>query len=120
MKFKLDENMPRSAATLLSSLYDSVDTVAGEGMRGAKDARIASACREEGRVLLTLDLDFANVSAYPPREYAGIVVFRTRDQSQPVVMVLIRQLLGFLAHEAPVGQLWIVEPGRIRVHGRNA
>jgi predicted nuclease of predicted toxin-antitoxin system len=33
---------------------------------GAEDSAIALKAQGEGRVLITLDLDFANIRAYPP------------------------------------------------------
>jgi len=33
-------------------------------------------------VLMTLDLDFANVQAYPPKSHPGIVVFRSKSQDK--------------------------------------
>jgi predicted RNase H-like HicB family nuclease len=47
------------------------ETAADERLTGAEDSVIADRFRSEGRVLITLDLDFANIRAYPG-EYAGI------------------------------------------------
>jgi hypothetical protein len=47
-------------------------------LSGAEDATIAVRCRTEGRILITLDLDFANIRAYPPAEYAGIIILRSK------------------------------------------
>jgi len=38
--------------------------------------RVIDVCRREGRVLITLDLDFSNILSYPPSDFAGIVVLR--------------------------------------------
>ena len=38
------------------------------GLSGATDARIAELLKVEGRVLVTLDVDFANTQLYPPEE----------------------------------------------------
>jgi len=39
---------------------------------GADDSMLFERCRTEGRVLVTLDLDFANVQAYPPGSILGL------------------------------------------------
>ena len=75
MRFKLDENMPRDAATrLIDEGYD-VETVIGEGLGGEDDPPVLRAATDEGRILLTFDLDFADIRRYPPGTHAGIVVF---------------------------------------------
>ena len=67
MRFKLDENLPAEAADLLRDAgYDAV-TVLEQEMSGETDASVAAVCEQEGRVLVTLDTDFADLRTYPPR-----------------------------------------------------
>jgi predicted nuclease of predicted toxin-antitoxin system len=80
LRFKLDENMPRDAATRLSDEGYDVETVIGEGLGGEDDPPVLRAATDEGRILLTFDLDFADIRRYPPGTHAGIVVFRLKDQ----------------------------------------
>ena len=94
------------------------DTVADEGMTGADDSKLAAASRSEVRVLVTLDLDFANIRAYPPADYAGIVVLRPKRQDKPSVLDLVRRLALVLVNRPPAGELWIVQPDRIRFRSR--
>jgi len=76
MRGKLDENMPVEAAEILRAAGWECDTVFDEALGGAEDPDISSRCQAEGRVLFTLDLDFADIRAYPPSAHVGIVVFR--------------------------------------------
>ena len=89
MKFKTDENLPLEAATTLRELGFDVETVWDERLSGAADATVASRLAQEARVLITLDLDFANIRAYPPERYAGIVVLRPKTQDKPTVVAYI-------------------------------
>ena len=66
MKFKIDENLPLELAEMLRGAHFDADTIFAEGLRGEADSRILDVCQGEGRVLVTLDLDFANIRAYPP------------------------------------------------------
>ena len=66
MKLKIDENLPRECAEILHGGGFVADTVADERLTGAEDSAIALKAQGEGRVLITLDLDFANIRAYPP------------------------------------------------------
>jgi predicted nuclease of predicted toxin-antitoxin system len=72
----LNEDLPRECAEGLRGGGFEADTVADERLVGAEDSVIAAKSRDEDRILTTLDLDFANIRAYPPAEYAGIIVLR--------------------------------------------
>jgi predicted nuclease of predicted toxin-antitoxin system len=67
MRAKLDENVPIEAADLLRAADWECDTVYEEGLTGAGDPEVAAACQTGARVLFTLDLDFADIRAYPPK-----------------------------------------------------
>ena len=114
MKLKIDENLPVECAEILSDAGLEADTVGGEHLTGTEDSVLAAKSRSEGRVLVTLDLDFANIRAYPPAEYAGIIVLRPKRQNKQSVLALVQSFILVLANRAPTGELWIVEPDRIR------
>ena len=65
--FKTDENLPIDAATPLRQAGLDVATVLDERLGGHADADILRVCRSEGRALITLDVDFANIDAYRRR-----------------------------------------------------
>ncbi len=115
MLLKLDENLPADACQMLVDAGHDAMSVLDQQLGGRPDDMIAEVCRAEARVLLTLDTDFANILVYPPALHAGLVVMRTEDQSKATVLELIRKVASVLATQSPVGQLWIIEPGRIRI-----
>ena len=115
MKFKLDENMPTPAASLLRRKEHDVHTVFDEALNGKPDEQIAETCQRECRILLTLDTDFSDIRAYPPKDYAGIVLFRPRRQSEPQIMKLLEAVLPLFQTESIHGFLWIVEPEGVRI-----
>ena len=115
MKVKVDENLPRDAADLFREAGHDAVTVGDEGLGGRPDATIASLVRREERVLVTLDLDFSDVRAYPPEHYAGLVVLRLDYQDKPHVLQVIARLIPMLAREDPKGHLWIVEENQVRM-----
>jgi len=114
MQFKLDENMPASAAPLLRHSGYDVHTVFDEALNGEVDEQIAETCRQEQRALITLDTDFSDIRAYPPRDYAGIILLRPHRQSEPQILRLLEAILPVLQTETIQGCLWIVEPVGIR------
>ncbi len=43
---------------------------------GTSDRHLSEVCKSEGRIFVTLDLDFADIRTYPPDEHPGIIVLR--------------------------------------------
>jgi len=115
MKIKLDENMPEDAAAILAHAGHETSTVIRQGLGGKGDSEIAAACKAEGKVLITLDTDFANLSAYPPEDYPGIVVLRLAHQAKPLILSVLTRLLEPLGQKSPSGHLWIVDEYRMRI-----
>lgn len=89
MKLKVDENLPVEAASILHQHGFEADTVPDESLSGVDDEAIANRVRAESRIFVTLDLDFSNIGAYPPDEYAGIIVLRLKAQDKPTVLSYI-------------------------------
>ena len=85
MNIKLDENIPEDAATIFMNAGYHVSTVLDEGMGGRPDPDVAAVCKAESKILITLDTDFANIGAYPPEDYSGIIVLRLANQAKPHV-----------------------------------
>jgi hypothetical protein len=74
-------------------------------------------CKGESRALVTLDRDFGKVLRYPPTGTAGIVVLELGPRATHAALLdRVRELLGLLNTRSPEGALWIVEPGRLRIH----
>ena len=61
LKFKIDENLPKEVAELLTNEAHDAVTVNDEGMQGSLDANLAQICQMENRILVTLDIGFADI-----------------------------------------------------------
>ena len=117
MRFKLDENLGTRTQQLFRTHEHDAQTARSEGLQGASDQRVYEACRIEQRCLVTLDLDFADVIRFPPDQASGIVVIRIpRNPSLAVLELLVGQFLLALTQMSVGKRLWIIEPGRIRIH----
>jgi predicted nuclease of predicted toxin-antitoxin system len=114
-KFKIDENLPVELAQLLAAAGHDAATVPDQNMGGAADPQLAIACQQECRAILTLDLDFADIRAYPPSDYAGIIVLRLARLDKLRLLAAIQRLIPSLDQEPLIGNLWIVEESRIRI-----
>jgi predicted nuclease of predicted toxin-antitoxin system len=119
MKFKLDENIGQRGQDLLRAAGHDVATVYDQELGGAADETLFRICAEEERALLTLDHDFCQVLRFPPEQSAGIVVLELPPRATPDALLnRLREMLTLLDSRTLTKELWIVEPGRIRVHQR--
>lgn len=102
------------ARELFVAGYEAV-TVDDQQLVGSNDLDLSQICRSEGRVLVTLDLDFADIRTYPPENYPGLIVLRLGRQDKLHVLDVFRKLLKAIGSEPLDGHLWIVEENRIRI-----
>lgn len=117
MKFKIDENLPVELAALLYEAGHNAETVYHEQLAGCSDLVLIDTCLREGRVLITLDLDFSDIRSYPPEMYQGIIVLRLIDQSRRSVIKAFQKVLPFMEREPLSGCLWIIDEKKIRLRG---
>ena len=115
MRVKLHENLQVQLKDLFTEAGHDATTVVDEGLGGASDTAVVTACLSEERVLLTQDLDFSDIRTYPPGGHFGIVVFRLSTGARGAVLEVASILMERLEEASPRGQLWIVEDTRIRV-----
>lgn len=115
MKFKVDENLPIEIAELLRQAGHDALTVLDQSMGGFKDGHLAGICRTEGRALVTLDLDFSNIQAYPPSEHPGIIVLRLMRQDKVQALKTMTAIIPLLSAEPLEGTLWVVDEHKIRI-----
>jgi predicted nuclease of predicted toxin-antitoxin system len=117
MRFKLDENFGTRTQHIFETSGHDAQTVRQEALQGSSDIKLFDVCVREQRCLVTLDLDFADVTRFRSVRTAGIVVIRApRNPSLSLLESLVRQFLTALERMPIGGDLWIVEIGRIRVH----
>jgi predicted nuclease of predicted toxin-antitoxin system len=116
MKFLLDANMPRSAASLLRGLGHEVEDVRDVLPNGADDATVAAHAQTRELILITRDFDFADIRNYPPNNYAGIIVLELPDDA--IASQVNQALQSFVGKPELLsrltGRLAIVETWRVR------
>ena len=83
MKVKLDENLDARLAPLFTEAGHEVSTVLQENLSGCTDEEVFRAAVDEERLLVTLDLDFANPFRFPPENTSGVLIIRVRGASSP-------------------------------------
>jgi predicted nuclease of predicted toxin-antitoxin system len=115
VKFKLDENLPASSATILASAGHDVDTISAEDLTGAPDRDVVAAASAAGRILISLDVGMGDIRAYPPGSHAGIVVLRVTDQSATTVTRAISDLASLAEPASLTGAVAVLQRGLLRI-----
>ncbi|MBI3596157.1 MAG: DUF5615 family PIN-like protein [Nitrospirae bacterium] len=117
MKFKLDENFGTRTQQIFKKAGHTAKTVRDQGLQGCTDRKIFQTVCSEEYCLVTLDLDFSDVTRFPPAEASGLVILRVpRNPSLALLEQMIRQFLKALQEMSVAKKLWIVEVNRIRIH----
>jgi hypothetical protein len=72
-------------------------------------------CTDEGRCLVTLDLDFSNPFVFQPEKHKGIAVLRlSAGSNYSELPELISILAEILAKRDLTGKLWVVQKSGVR------
>ena len=115
MRFKTDENLPEEFAEVFRLAGWDAVSVVQQQLDGNADPKIARVCIAEARVLVTLDVGFADIRSYPPRDYAGIIVLRAQQQDKQSVLAIANRVVMALREHPIDRELWIVDERRIRI-----
>jgi predicted nuclease of predicted toxin-antitoxin system len=117
VRIKLCENIGRRGADLLKASGHDVMTVRDQNLGGIGDQALFEGCGREQRVLITLNRDFGQILRFPPEKSAGIVVLDPGSRpTHAGLLAQVRSFLYVLESREPTGELWIIEPGRVRIH----
>ena len=115
MKLKLDENLSRHLKPVLSALGHDARTAADEGLLSRPDSEIARAARDENRILLTLDVEFADLRKYPPGSHPGVILFWPFSLSPVSVNQFIADFIQHTDLDTLASCVAVVDPVHTRV-----
>jgi len=115
MKLNLDENLSRRLKSSLVQDGFDVATAADENLLSKPDSAVAAVSFGEGRMLLTLDVEFADLRKYPPGSHCGIILFRPPSFGPLAVNRFIMDFIRSADLRQFSSCVLIVEAGRVRV-----
>jgi len=85
------------------------------GLQRLADAEVFKRAADEGRVILTFDLDFGEILALSGNQIVSVVIFRLRNTTTPFVIQRLEVVLLDASTALAAGAIVIVEDFRIRI-----
>ncbi|MCR4314937.1 MAG: DUF5615 family PIN-like protein [Planctomycetes bacterium] len=114
MKLLLDENLSPETSEFLKNLGHDAETVRDAGMSGKDDEEIAVYAEKSGRIILTHNYDFADLTCAFPRTVPAIIRLRIKVQTEAIVHPILKRFFDTHAEDRILGHLVTVSPGKVR------
>ncbi|HEX5011129.1 MAG TPA: DUF5615 family PIN-like protein [Planctomycetota bacterium] len=115
MRIKTDENIPDTIVAMLREDGQDVTSVRVQELTGIGDSQLSRICQAEARALMSLDLEFADIRKFPPRDHAGLVVLRPGRSGPQHAARLVASIRDRMRTESLHGLLWVVNEGSLRI-----
>lgn len=112
MKFPADAGISSKTVSFLNAAGHDAVHVRQIGLQRASDADIVRRARQEGRVVLTFDLDFGQILALGVADSPSVVIFRLSDETSMSVSWKLEAVITGRRAELEQGALILVEDGR--------
>ncbi|MEX2092532.1 MAG: DUF5615 family PIN-like protein [Pirellulales bacterium] len=118
MNFLLDHCVPNRVADMLTAAGHEVVRLRDCLPTDSPDPVVLRKADELDAVLVSLNGDFADITAYPPANHRGIIALQVRNRPETVTPIVERLLAYLVQHPGRRdmdGKLLLVESHRIRV-----
>jgi len=114
MRFLADMGLsPSTVAPLRQAGHDAVH-LRDEGLQRLSDELIFEKARQEDRVVLTFDLDFAEIVARTCASLPSVILFRLRTARPDQVTALLFRVLPEIENRLSDGAVVTIEPAGYR------
>jgi len=115
MKFLADMGISPKTVSFLNSLAHDAVHLKDQGLHRAFDSVILEKAVNEGRVLLTHDLDFAELLAASGGKSPSVIIFRLRNMHPDRVNICLNMIMDIHVEALEKGVIISVDEGLIRV-----
>jgi predicted nuclease of predicted toxin-antitoxin system len=115
MKVLADMGISLSTVQTLRETGHDAAHLREQGLQRLSDVLILDKARQEGRVVLTCDLDFGDLLAAGLYHSPSVILFRLRDQAPSSVTPKLLAVLSERCQELQAGAIVVVEDARYRL-----
>lgn len=115
MKFLADMGISPKSVDFLEKQGHHAIHLQQEGLNRLKDPQILKKALEEGRILLTHDLDFGDILAASGSHLPSVVIFRLRNMRPEKVNLFLLMIITNHPSDLEEGSIITVTEGRIRI-----
>jgi predicted nuclease of predicted toxin-antitoxin system len=115
MRFLIDMNLPPEMADWLRSHGHDAVHVREVGSANLPDRKVFAQASEEGRIIVTFDLDFGEIVGLSGGAGSGVVLLRLRSVRQSYLRERLLLAVTEAEEELRAGAIVLVEDGRIRI-----
>ena len=118
LHFLVDHCVPTRVAESLKAAGHTVTRLRDALPPESPDENVIAKAQELEAILLTLNGDFADITAYPPANYRGIVALQVRNRHEVLPQIVARLQTYLTSHPDMAhyqGKLLLVEVHRIRI-----
>jgi len=115
MKLLADVGISMATVHALRQQGHDIVHLREQGLQRLPDPEIMEKARAEGRIVLTFDLDFADLLALGVSDSPSVVIFRLRDETPASVNPRLLEVLDERSKELEKGALIVVEDSRYRM-----
>jgi predicted nuclease of predicted toxin-antitoxin system len=115
MKFLADMGISMRIVQWLRSHDHDVVHLRDQNLQTLPDKEIFDKAINEGRIILTFDLDFGEIVAFSGGKQVSIILFRLRNTTTPFVLVRLGAVMKKASRLLEQGHIVIIEETRYRV-----
>ncbi len=115
MRFLVDMNLATDVAVWLRTQGHDAVHLRELGLQKLGDQAVLAKAVAEKRVVLTFDLDFADLAAAAGEARAAVILLRLRSARTARILDRLRDVLASTAQALETGAIVIVEDTRLRI-----
>jgi predicted nuclease of predicted toxin-antitoxin system len=115
MRFLLDMNLPPAMADWLRSEGHDAVHVREIGLAQLPDREVFTRAAEDGRIVVTFDLDFGEMVGLAGAAGSGVVLLRLRLARQNHLRARLRAAIAEAEAALQAGAIVLVEDARVRI-----
>lgn len=118
LRFFIDQCVPNSVAQILREASHEVFVLGDYLPVESPDINVIAKAQEFNSILVSLNGDFSDIVAYPPKNYQGIISIQLRNHPEIIPQLMTRLIEYLSLHNSSdhyQGKLLLVEVYRIRI-----